>query len=71
MTVSHSLQPQDLPSADQLSTEEGGWGDHVTPFIPSKDTPGEWIVDPYTDESEPVPVGPGEFFGELGDAGHH
>ncbi|KUJ20808.1 PLC-E protein [Mollisia scopiformis] len=38
--------------------EVGGYGDHVTPFHAPKDTPGEWINDPYGEAGD-TPVGPG------------
>jgi phospholipase C len=38
--------------------EVGGYGDHVTPFHAPKDTPGEWINDPYGSAGD-TPVGPG------------
>ena len=38
--------------------EVGGYGDHVAPFHAPKDTPGEWINDPYGDVGD-TPVGPG------------
>ena len=38
--------------------EQGGWADHVTPIVAPKDTPGEWIIDPWGD-GEDVPIGPG------------
>ena len=47
--------------------EEGGWGDHVVPFVPPNGTAGEWIVDPYG--SDEVPVGPGEQYPSLSSAG--
>jgi phospholipase C len=39
-------------------TEVGGYGDHVTPYTAPKDTPGEWIYDPYGMVGN-TPVGPG------------
>ncbi|TVY34992.1 Non-hemolytic phospholipase C, partial [Lachnellula cervina] len=38
--------------------EVGGYADHVTPYIAPKDTPGEWIHDPYGMVGN-TPVGPG------------
>ncbi|THU89209.1 putative phospholipase C [Dendrothele bispora CBS 962.96] len=31
--------------------ETGGWGDHVTPFHSPENTPGEWIVNPFTNNN--------------------
>ncbi|CRG82678.1 phospholipase C [Talaromyces islandicus] len=39
--------------------EQGGWADHVIPVVPEKDTPGEWMTDPYNETLGDVPVGPG------------
>ncbi|KAH8696229.1 phosphoesterase family-domain-containing protein [Talaromyces proteolyticus] len=39
--------------------EQGGWADHVVPVVPEKDTPGEWMTDPYNGALGDVPVGPG------------
>ncbi|PNY26830.1 Non-hemolytic phospholipase C [Tolypocladium capitatum] len=38
--------------------EQGGWADHVVPDVPDRDTPGEWMQDPYNQFGY-VPVGPG------------
>ncbi|KAJ3786020.1 phosphoesterase family-domain-containing protein [Lentinula aff. detonsa] len=37
--------------------ETGGWGDHVIPFTSPENTPGEWIINPFT--GQPAPTGPG------------
>ncbi|KIK60377.1 hypothetical protein GYMLUDRAFT_97114 [Collybiopsis luxurians FD-317 M1] len=37
--------------------ESGGWGDHVIPFTSPENTPGEWIINPFT--GLPAPTGPG------------
>ncbi|KAF5390851.1 hypothetical protein D9757_004453 [Collybiopsis confluens] len=37
--------------------ETGGWGDHVVPFTSPENTPGEWIINPFT--GQPAPTGPG------------
>lgn len=39
--------------------ETGGFGDHVTPIVPPRDTPGEWMSDPYDATAGSVPSGPG------------
>ncbi|GJJ06253.1 hypothetical protein Clacol_000444 [Clathrus columnatus] len=38
--------------------ETGGWGDHVLPITAPKDTPGEWMTNPFN-TSETVFAGPG------------
>ncbi|KAF2094978.1 phosphoesterase-domain-containing protein [Rhizodiscina lignyota] len=38
--------------------ETGGWGDHVVPYHSPKNTPGEWIEDPYSKLGD-VYTGPG------------
>ncbi|KAH7874242.1 phosphoesterase family-domain-containing protein [Lentinula edodes] len=37
--------------------ESGGFGDHVIPFTSPENTPGEWIINPFT--GLPAPSGPG------------
>ncbi|KIK54166.1 hypothetical protein GYMLUDRAFT_48960 [Collybiopsis luxurians FD-317 M1] len=37
--------------------ETGGWGDHVVPFTSPENTPGEWLINPFT--GQPAPSGPG------------
>ncbi|WFD34153.1 phospholipase C [Malassezia cuniculi] len=39
--------------------ETGGWADHVMAPHASKDTPGEWITDPYNATLGLAPTGPG------------
>ncbi|KAL4399477.1 ester hydrolase [Malassezia pachydermatis] len=39
--------------------ETGGWADHVMSPHPPKDSPGEWMVDPYDKSLGEVPTGPG------------
>ena len=39
--------------------EGGGWGDHVVPFVPPKGSPGDWIIDPFNNDTKEIPVGPG------------
>ena len=39
--------------------ETGGWADHVMSPHPPKDSPGEWVVDPYNKTLGVVPTGPG------------
>ncbi|GJJ08151.1 hypothetical protein Clacol_002359 [Clathrus columnatus] len=38
--------------------ETGGWGDHVIPITAPKDTPGEWMTNPFN-TSQTVFAGPG------------
>lgn len=42
-----------------MSTEQGGWADHVVPKVPKEGTRGEYLDDPYKQYGN-VPVGPGE-----------
>ena len=39
--------------------ETGGWADHVMSPHPPKNSPGEWMVDPYNKTLGLVPTGPG------------
>ena len=39
--------------------ESGGWADHVMSPHASKDTPGEWMTDPYHEKFGLAPTGPG------------
>ena len=45
-----------------IDAEGGGYGDHVSPFVPPQGTAGEWLdSDPFTNATDPIPIGPGMF----------